>query len=719
MEATMREIVSFNSAIDHIGKYLANNVTKPFFVAIDNSSEYSNILSNFNAYNIIRVSSFCAKDDSFPDLDSLFNCLSQETRKSFLLGFGEFVNLSGSEWAVSRVKDLALTSKIIILSCGIRKLISDLCDLDKKFYMRQTCFLSSADICRIVKIPAEVNIPALKGFKSLLKSLENSDYPSSLELLLNTNLPLVTVKEINTAFEALAQTEPSFNAHSACLPDVLWAEYIADRNLDNYSLLHWRNFLKLKLSYPKDPYLKLVIGKSSTYDLFKDLIFSALLDVSHKNPNFPSLYANRKQLLKGIKDSEVARYVTLTKSKSNDSIYYLTDNTKLERQSIIESLSGISDLPDLSAIYPALSDYLFDFKFGGKIGSQLTTYFSQYKRLKLTNQIPDEFIAKVNTFALDGNRPYNSLKTRGEVLDCLDKSNATLFWIDALGVEYLGYIQVRAKALGLKITVHTVQANLPTITELNKDFYKSWKGPKMQSKDLHDIKHSINTNYNYETTKLPIHLEEELKIIGDYLEKIASLLKGNKTGKIIIASDHGSSRLAVIYDHECESEMTFRGQHSGRCCPSNEADVKYKYATQENGFWVLANYERFKGGQKAVLEVHGGASLEEVVIPLIEVEVATGNIILINQTPVIQVSYRKKAQVTLFCPTNLIDATARIGSKLYKLEDIGEQNYKIAFVDITKPGSYSADIFEGDSHIGQIDFVAESETSKSNDSDWF
>lgn len=59
--------------------------------------------------------------------------------------------------------------------------------------------------------------------------------------------------------------------------------------------------------------------------------------------------------------------------------------------------------------------------------------------------------------------------------------------------------------------------------------------------------------------------------------------------------------------------MATSGEHSGRCCPVNELNSKPNAAIEENGFWVLANYDRFKGGRKANVEVHGGASLEEVI----------------------------------------------------------------------------------------------------------
>ena len=46
--------------------------------------------------------------------------------------------------------------------------------------------------------------------------------------------------------------------------------------------------------------------------------------------------------------------------------------------------------------------------------------------------------------------------------------------------------------------------------------------------------------------------------------------------------------------------------------------------TKENGYWVLANYDRFKGGRPANIEVHGGATLEEVTVPVIEITYSPG-----------------------------------------------------------------------------------------------
>ncbi len=95
----------------------------------------------------------------------------------------------------------------------------------------------------------------------------------------------------------------------------------------------------------------------------------------------------------------------------------------------------------------------------------------------------------------------------------------------------------------------------------------------------------------------------------------------HKCKAFVITSDHGASRLAVIHKQEEPYNTDTQGLHSGRCCkePSN---VNISYAISENGYLVLADYGRFRGSRKANVEVHGGASLEEVLVPVITLTLA-------------------------------------------------------------------------------------------------
>lgn len=199
------------------------------------------------------------------------------------------------------------------------------------------------------------------------------------------------------------------------------------------------------------------------------------------------------------------------------------------------------------------------------------------------------------------------------------------------------------------------RCELPSITSANKEFFNLFDDDKIvKVKYIDNIKHHGKDNHDYQQTKLPIHLSEELDIIRKLLQKIKERLGQGNIQKAIIASDHGASRLAVIHETESIWEMSSKGEHSGRCCLKSEVDEQPVCAVDAGDFWALANYDRFKGGRKANVEVHGGATLEEVTVPLIELSYLPASIEIYllrtdstfvekDKIPEIEVSYRKKA----------------------------------------------------------------------------
>jgi hypothetical protein len=713
--------ISFPAAKTEINLYLQNDIFNPFFIVIDDIEQYADALAEYSSLSCLNASTFCAENDSFPDIDAIINYLYEITSPTLILGLGETVSLSGKEETLDGLKDKLFSAKIIILCRNVRDKLKKIADNDKKFSASdKKCiiFLKSGVHIKIVKFQESLNLPAINGFKNLLAKLENG---TSDSLKVITSLNLNDVREVNTAYEAIRYFKPNFRIPQNVISDSLWEEYLDDSELDGFALDHWRTYLKYRLEPIKDIYLKYVIEKSVNYDMYKKQIYSALLDFKYNDKRFLPLYNARKAVLKNIKNTDIADYISETKIKDNQRIYYLTNLTLIERQEIINALDCVENIPnELKYIYPALYEYLFPFSFNCENSKLFSEYFTEYKRQKITNKLNPDFYEKVKDLATDGHRPYNSLKSRGEVLDSLNKDNTLLFWVDALGSEYLGYIQNRSKMLGLKITIHTVRANLPSITSENKDFYESWSGnDRIKTKELDELKHSGETDYNYQTTKTPIHLATELDIIDKILDQTTQKLRGKTYDKVILASDHGASRLAVISQQECIWELSSKGEHCGRCCPNCEADVKSEYATEENGFWVLANYDRFKGSRKASVEVHGGATLEEVIIPLIEIELFDSRIEITNTTPEVTASYRKNAEVVLFSKNKLKKVSLRINGKIYPAKNIGDNKYKIELPNIKKTGAYIADVLEGDSLIGEISFNVIRESGKSNDTDWF
>ena len=134
--------------------------------------------------------------------------------------------------------------------------------------------------------------------------------------------------------------------------------------------------------------------------------------------------------------------------------------------------------------------------------------------------------------------------------------------------------------------------------------------------------------------------------------------------KAVVFSDHGASRLAVIYRHESESmlELPEKGIHSGRCCPADE-DPGIPQAIYKDGYAVLGNYDRFKGSRKANLEVHGGASLEEVVVPVITLYLRPDDVEYHFVDPVVRFTMGKEPEIELFSNAPMKQPVIRVEGK--------------------------------------------------------
>ena len=271
-----------------------------------------------------------------------------------------------------------------------------------------------------------------------------------------------------------------------------------------------------------------------------------------------------------------------------------------------------------------------------------------------------------------------------------------------------------AKELGLRIHVQIGRATLPTLTSFNRDFYDEWKGLKTQTKRLDEIKHKGEQNFSFETQKLPIHLAEELKVIDKAMEWAKGILLQGKSYKVVIASDHGASRLAVINNAENKWKMATDGIHSGRCCPTNEIDEKPDTATDERGFWVLANYDRFKGGRKASVEVHGGASLEEVLVPIIELSLSNGTVELKNMTEIAWASWDEDPCIEIFSPAQILHLQLRFNNRLYPAITVGKNKHRVVFDGFKHSGTYTAEVLDADNLIGEISFRIEKRSGRSH-----
>lgn len=604
------EILSVAEVAKKIQIYLQQSTMHPYFVVADGEAEYSELTKILSAcLEKIRISDFCAGDSPL-DTDLLIEWLKSLSGNSFVVGLGEYIFFTAQENILRSLQDRSFNRKIVFVCRGVATLLERLADEDLKFRTNNVSRVVGTGNFSVVKYSPKLKLPTdAKNFSKMLKLMESG----RSSLTVQSDLPLVNVKEINTFHDAIKGLEPHFDAPASALPADLWQEYFSDKNCVGYPPEHWRTFAAGFKNKIDNPYLKYVFAQSADFDAYRRNLFFALLEVDD-DKLFAEFYPQRKAIVKNISSPHLDGYLEiLANFPASEALKYLTDNTAEERRAMIQAVCGSEKIPELlTKNYPALNDYLADYDFGDGV---ITAYFRWYKSIKLRNVDDKNFKQAVQEVA--ANRPYNRFDTRQTILDKMPP-NAKLYWLDALGVEFLSYIKAQASRFGLSIEIQVARAELPTLTAMNKNFYDEWRGDKFdKNSKLDELKHSPEKFDAEGCCSEPTYLADELAIIDDVLTEIKHALTARRVKKIVLTSDHGASRLAVMFGREINFRMNSVGEHSGRCCPINEVDKKPPLVTEENGYWVMAGYDRFAGGRLSSVEVHGGATLEEILVPVI------------------------------------------------------------------------------------------------------
>ena len=506
---------------------------------------------------------------------------------------------------------------------------------------------------------------------------------------------------------------------------------VSEESDDNKKWLLWLAMKVFSVSSKK--YLTLVLEQSESIDDFERHIYFDIINIDVTDPYFEQYFTERKKLIKLLPENTVLQdeYCQKLGKYQRNEIFYLTGDNSSEKYEFMRCLATYDDYTDdeisraAKNVSPLLSMYLNEFVFDitntklsdsdGELRGELTTYFNEYKKQKLTNHVYPQFLSLVDSYA--NSRPYNKLRPRSSIISHMDKKNARLFFFDALGVEYLGFIISECEKLGLVIEVSVGHCELPSITHNNKDFLQYFDDSDwVKIDELDEMKHH-SKDYDYQKCEYPIHLFEELDVIDTQLRKIQSQLLQGMIEKAIIVSDHGASRLAVLYGKENDSKIALdeSGEHSGRCCPVDE-DPGIEFAAFENGYSSLANYERFKGGRRANVEVHGGASLEEVLVPVITLTKRPDKLELCFVNPEIILRPRIVPSLTLYSNIPLKHPRIIVEGELIEGE-FAEDNKHAVFLlpKIKRKGSYPADVYDGDQKLASnIVFTAKKKTQEND-----
>lgn len=747
-----------------VERYLRSEDTRPRIVNFQSRASIDAFRTHFNVGDaVFKFPSNYSKADEDIMLEDLYAEIQIFQGNLFLLGFTSQLRLKGRDALrqfITQIVHMSLSAGKLILVCfgcagmlrfddtRIKNLVYSADDEASAFpqlrFVGEGIPLSKGQkvtrgIDKVGVLMETVNADTLViRTKKLAR-----DYPDSM----------LHIEELVDAYAALCDIDPATESLDKALgTEAQWrfaldqfetesswnglvTRHFGNPNMlditvgrwDSFSAdMRWLYFIALKLfGAGKNICLgQAAKAASSPKDMVRK-IYRSILEEDCHSPTFSARYRERKELLNQMfdveDDSEVIDYIKMTKQYERDAIRYLTENTKLEKEAIIDLISMYASeytLQELRAIlgevYPDLAKYLAEYSYPEN--TWLDAYFKEYRYSKVTNKISPELREMAQRQAID----HDCLKppTRISVVDSIPRDGTFLYFVDAMGIEFIPYIVQKCSKDDMELSVSVAHCELPSLTRCNKDFFDSYP-PEQRTKvhELDDIIHHGKENYDYQVTKTPLHLIRELEIIDEVLRNARSkLMSGDSITRALLVADHGATRMAVINENIINIDVNSKGTNGGRVCEKTEAVESIPYAITEGDYYILASYDRFKGGQPANVEAHGGGTLEEVLVPVITLSMKKGDYEVQIKTKIVEYSFKQKPVLELFSKTALKNVRLLVnGEKWFDAnESVDDQNFSFTLTGLKK-GSYTAVLYaEGREVVSGLKFELRNQIGSSS-----
>lgn len=318
--------------------------------------------------------------------------------------------------------------------------------------------------------------------------------------------------------------------------------------------------------------------------------------------------------------ADIRRFIVSCTGESTSRVApWLNCGTDVERAELLRrcALDGLVSNA-VKDVYPEVVAYLnADLVFDDVV---LEDYFREYRQLKMAGRVTPEFYERAKQAA-----PASSLKLRDALVqrDSLDNRCALLV-VDAMGAEWLPMLVAMARERNIGVDSAAVgEVSLPTTTRFNQIHWPD------ATRRLPDIKRFDNIVHNGVEAHEARHAEENLAAaLGVIVNKVLPRVEEGlaQFDRVLVTADHGSSRLAMLawqaesrlartLDCEAGAEVAdwrYRKRAAQGGCPPELEE------TLDGRYWVVRGYDRLpkKGGGQG-FELHGGATLEERLVPVV------------------------------------------------------------------------------------------------------
>jgi hypothetical protein len=391
---------------------------------------------------------------------------------------------------------------------------------------------------------------------------------------------------------------------------------------DNHNAMDKRESLLWFLQYnaPKDSYLEYIVHQEGvSFDTFRSAYLTGASTCLGKSRQ----YAHERRMAvieSGVKNAEhdISAFIAFCKDEQTAWVApWLNCDTAIEQAELLRRCAHDGIVPNaVKSVYPEVEAYLNDDQVFDN--QDVSSYFSQYRALKMVNKVTPEFYDRAKTMLIPNSIPYRDALIQKYASD----ADYALLVVDGMGAEWLPMLVALARSRHIGIELVTIgKAFLPTITVSNKIVWSYIRFTDIKSFD--NIAH--NGVEAHEKRQPEENLAAQLAVIGnDVLPRVSQSL--NQYERVILTADHGSSRLATLaWQSEPRLAHTLqysqiesiddwrycRSQQTGHCPPEMQENL-------DGTYWIVRGYDRLsKQGGNHSFELHGGGSWEEILVPIV------------------------------------------------------------------------------------------------------
>ncbi|MCD8003207.1 MAG: BREX-4 system phosphatase PglZ [Clostridia bacterium] len=492
----------------------------------------------------------------------------------------------------------------------------------------------------------------------------------------------------------------------------------------------YRGFVRLWYQlYPDDSYLSYCFSRASDIGEIVSLVAHEIFYVWRTKPQWIKEFKSLRSVISLTPDSDYYSEVDkipefeerldfLSGSIQEDRVYLI----KMVGQWLKVNPIHAKESKKLKETFPELEAYLS--QDIDVLKNDIGDYFARYKAHKLENTLPmDEevYFGSVNA---------ESLERRYSILSQYEDDETLILWVDALGAEWLSllYWALDDKCKFNIERVALAQATLPTETCFNEQ----WKAMNIDYKKLNGLDTLAHKGVVDEPDYYSC-IAEQINFVIGISDKVSSLL--NDYRRVAITGDHGTSRLAARFFHNREGLTAPKNAEvysHGRYCKiigDNEGhyeNTKIVKGKDENVYSVFSNYDHYKlsgfatnaDDDKATFgEIHGGATPEEMIVPVIVVEGDKELKLTAKwKESSVKISMRK-AKLSITFNHTVEHITAKIKDSFGETMDVGNKTWRITFAN-AKAGNYHVEIIADGQMVDMSDVTFQSALGGDGDLPW-